>query len=330
MVYKRKVIYTYDKKIWFLALSLALLPASWWFITSYLANAGDILGVFTNAKSIMQFGNPELPSLARDWSQLSLMDFLHGTLISLYASWGWMSLSLESYEYILVTIVSVGIIVLVYKKIDKKIFIFFCMLLLTNFSFMLLYSVAYDYQAQGRYLFPSIYIILGMLSTILFNTKVFSKILLTLFILLSVQNVYFSTKLTLFSYVDVFLEKPILWENPPQLKYNKNAKFNIDGFQVTDGKLSIRGWAYNSAINNTFDTMYLVLKNNTTYYRIALQKESRPDVAHAFSNKQLDSSGFTAKLIDLQILPKGTYTYLFAVSLDKKVTFIDIGHNLKI
>ena len=330
VVYKRKVLFRYDKKIWFFAILIGFVPASWWFITSYLANAGDILGVFTNAKSIIQFGNPDLPSLAREWANFSIMDFLHGTLLSLYASWGWMSLNLENYEYILVSIVALSIIVLIYKKIDTKIFIFFCMLVLANFGFMLLYSVAYDYQAQGRYLFPSIYIILGMITMILVNKKIFSKVLLALLILFSIQNIYFSTKLTLFSYVDVFLEKPTLWKNPPELKYNKNAKFNIDGFQMTDGKLSMRCWAYDSMKNNAFDIMYLVLRNNTTYYRVTLKKEVRNDVATAFNNKALNTSGFTVKLIDVTMLPKGTYQYLFATSLDDEVMFIDMESQLKI
>ena len=333
VMYKRKVLVTYNKKIWILALLLGLLPASWWFITSYFTNDGDILGIFTSAKAIAKFGNPDLPSLAREWVDFSMSDFLNSTLISLYANWGWMTLHLDYYEYMLVSIVAILTILTIYKKIDKKIFIFFCMLILANFAFMVVYSVAYDYQAQGRYLFPSLYIILGIITTIFINKKIFSKILLSLLILLSIQNVYFSTKLALFSYVDILLEKPILWEDAPIVpieKYNKNAKFHIDGFQITEGKLSMRGWAYDTETNRAFDAMYLVLKKENTYYKVNLPNESRPDVAATFGNTNLNTSGFTVKLIDLQILPKGTYKYLFAVSLDNKITFIDIGHKLKI
>ena len=330
VIYKRKVLFTYSKKVWIIAIVVGLIPASWWFITSFLANDGDILGIFTSAKAIAKFGTENLPSLARPWVDFSVSDFLDSTLISLYANWGWMSLPLEHYEYILVTIVSILTIITLYKKIDIKIFIFFCMLLIANFAFMVVYSVAYDYQAQGRYLFPSLYIILGIIAVILINKKIYSKVLLSLLILLSIQNVYFSSKLTLFSYVDVFLEKPTLWENVPVEKYNQNAKFHIDGFQLTEGKLSMRGWAYDAAKNTAFDKIYLVLKKENKYYKINLQSESRPDVAAAFGNKKLNASGFSAKLIDLQALQKGTYKYLFAVSLDKKMTFIDIGHSLKI
>jgi len=89
----------------------------------------------------------------------------------------------------------------------------------------------------------------------------------------------------------------------------------------------MRGWIFDTQKNKTFDTVYLVLKKEESYYKIALDKEPRPDVAH---NKQLNTSGFTAKLINLHMLPKGIYTYLFAVSLDDNVTFVDIDNKLKI
>ena len=325
VIYKRKVLFTYNKKVWIIAIIVGLIPASWWFITSFLTNDGDVLGIFTSAKAIAKFGTPDLPSLARGWAEFSVSEFLASTLISLYANWGWMSLPLEMYHYYIVAIITVAIMVLLYKHIDKKIFIFFCMLLLANFGFMIVYSVGYDYQAQGRYLFPSIYIILGMITAILINKKVFSKLLLVLLIVLSVFNIYFSTKLTLFSYVDAFLEKPVLWQDVPTQKYNNHAKFTIDGFQLTEGKLSMRGWVFDTEKNKAFDTVSLVLKKENTYYKIALDKESRPDVAHAYGNSQVDASGFSAKLIDLTEVQKGTYQYLFAVSLEGEMQLIDIG-----
>lgn len=328
LVYKRKVLYQYDKKIWILAFFLGVFPASWWFITSYFANAGDILGVFTNAKSIMKFGDPDLPSLARAWSDLSIIDFLYGTLISLYASWGWMSFSLDNYEYIIVGILTVSIVVLVYKKIDKKIFIFFCMLLLANFGFMLLYSTFYDYQAQGRYLFPSIYIILGVISTILVNKKVFSKMLLALLILFAIQNTYFSTKLVLFSYFDVFLEKPILLDN--QSGQYSNAAFHIDRLQIIDKKLFIRGWAFDRKNTKPFKEIQLILKSNEAFYKVELENVTRPDVATAFKNDDLITSGFVAGMINLKQLKEGTYTVWFSVVIDHKLMLIDIDRSIKI
>ena len=329
VIYKRRVLFALPKKVWLYAILIGFIPASWWFITSFLANDGDILGIFTSAKAIVKFGTPDLPSLARGWADFSVNDFLTSTLISLYANWGWMSLPLEMYHYYLVAIVAIAIVIFLYKHIDTKIFIFFCILVLANFGFMVIYSVSYDYQAQGRYLFPSLYIIAGIISAIFIHKNVYSKILLWVLILFSVFNIYFSAKLTLFSYVDAFLSKPLLWKNVPVEKHTQSAKFNIDAFQVNEGKLSMRGWIFDTEKNKVFDTVSLVLKKEHTYYTIALDKETRPDVAHVYGNKVLDDSGFSVKFIDLQMLPEGIYDYLFAVSLDKEVTFIDIGHQLK-
>jgi len=324
VIYKRKVLFTYNKKVWITAIVIGLIPASWWFITSFLANDGDFLGIFTSAKAITKFGADNLPSLAREWSTFSMSEFLSSTLISLYANWGWMSLPLEIYHYFIVSVIALAIMVLVYQHIDKKVFIFFCMLLVANFSFMVVYSVGYDYQAQGRYLFPSVYIIVGMIVSIFIVKKVFSKALLVLLIVLSLLNIAYSTKLTLFSYIDTFLEKPVLWQDAPALNYNTNGKFTIDGFQLTEGKLSMRGWVFDAKQNRAFEKVYLVLQKEHTLYKIPLDKESRPDVAHAFGNAGLKDAGFTAKLIDLTSVPKGVYNYLFAVYFDGKVSFIDL------
>ena len=329
IVYKRKVLYGYDKKILLYAVLIALIPASWWFITSYLANDGDILGVFTNAKSIAKFSTGNLPILSREWADISLIDFLYETGISLYANWGWMSLGLNSYEYISVLIVAILIIFFVYRNIDIKIFLFFVMLIATNFGFMLLYSTFYDYQAQGRYLFPSIYIIVGVISAIVVKKEVVSKSLLILLIILTIQNLYFSSKLTLFSYVDVFQQKPVVYINDSE-QYFTDVQYHIDQWQIIDGKLLLRGWIFNSKNGRSFKSVHLVLKNGEKFYKVELQKDTRVDVSTAFKSSNLDSSGFSAKMIDLRELEKGTYKYLFAVPVDSRTMFIDINQSLTI
>ena len=329
IVYKRKVLYGYDKKILLYAVLIALVPASWWFITSYLANDGDIIGVFTNAKSIAKFSTENLPILSREWADISLIDFLYETGVSLYANWGWMIFNLDVYEYIFVLLVTIFIVFFVYKNIDKKVFFFFVMLLATNFGFMLLYSTFYDYQAQGRYLFPSIYIIVGIISAILIKRRVVSKVFLTLLILLTMQNVYFSSKLTLFSYVDMFQKKPVLYSNSSEQYFN-DAQYNIDQWQIINGKLLLRGWIFNAKNGKSFKTINLVLKNGENFYRVALEQDKRLDVSTAFKSSNLDYSGFSEKMIDLTKLEKGTYKYFFAVPIDNKSMFIDINKSLTI
>ncbi len=329
LVYRRKAIMQFDKKVWIIALLLGLLPASWWFITSYFANDGDILGVFTNAKSIMKFGNPDLPSLARPWSDFSVSNFLGSTLTSLYASWGWMSIGLKSYAYVIVSVVTLMIALLLYRHIDRKIFGFFILLLLANFGFMILYSTSYDYQAQGRYMFPSVYVIIGMISTILVVKKRTSKPLLVLLVILSVLNVYYSTKLTLTSYIDSFIEKPVVWQPTEPLGIYADAAYHIDQFQVVDGKILIRGWIYDKQSGQTFDTVALGLKNDAVLYKAKLERQERPDVAAAFGNNALEKSGFGARMIDIRGLKKGVYRYVLIVQKEGRTYLVPLKGVLK-
>lgn len=327
IIYKRKVWLQYDKKYWLYALVLALLPASWWFVTSYLANAGDILGVFTNARSIEKFGDPTLPSLARAWSDISVSKFLNATLFSLYGNWGWTSLPLKSYEYIVAAVVIAGISLLLYKKIDKRLFFFFILLVAANFGFMLIYSVSYDYQSQGRYLFPSIYIVLGMITVIIIYKKISSKILLMLLMLLSVLNIYFSTKLALFSYVDDFLEKPVQITSLPEKEYALGV-FHIDRLKIVDEKLFFKGWAFDRKTAHPFSSMKLILVSKTHTYEILLEKRERPDVANAFKNPSLKMAGIGIDMIGIKQLPKGKYKVIFSVLVGEQRYFIPAKRTL--
>ncbi len=164
IIYKYNIICKYNKKTLLLAILIALIPASWWFITSYFANDGDILGVFTNAKSILKFSKEGLPSLGKDWNNFSINTFFQATLISIYGNWGWLSISLNDYEYIFIAIAVTIITIVLFKNVNKKIFLFTILLVIFNFIFMIVYSIFYDYQAQGRYLYPSIYVCAGIIA----------------------------------------------------------------------------------------------------------------------------------------------------------------------
>ena len=329
VVYKRHTIYQYDKKIWLWGIFIALLPASWWFITSFIANDGDILGVFTNAKSIASFGNPDLPLLSRSWEDISLGTFLYSTLTSLYANWGWTSLPLSEYAYILTALIAFSIVSVVFQKINKKIFIFFSMLVFANLGFMILYSVAYDYQAQGRYLFPSIYIVLGAIATILMYQKVSSKMLLLLFIVFSLQNLYFSTYQTLFRYIEPFIEKPVLLTTMKPTNHYAHASFYIDSLKVVEDKLFIAGWAFDNKVAKPFKNLDLLLNKDNRYYKVALHTKIRPDLVTAFKNKALDKAGFTATYISLKNLEKTNYKLLLFMEVDNQMQYVDINQSLK-
>ena len=153
--------------------------------------------------------------------------------------------------------------------------------------------------------------------------------LLALLILFAVQNTYFSTKLVLFSYFDVFLEKPILLDNQSG-QYYTNALFHIDRLEIIDRKLFIRGWAFDRKNSKPFKEIQLMLKNNERFYKVELENMTRPDVAAAFKNNDLHSSGFFARMINLKQMKKGTYTLLFSIVVDNKVMLVDMGKSIKI
>jgi hypothetical protein len=321
LLYRHKELFGIDKRFWILAFLIGLLPASWWFVTSLIANDGDILGTFTTAKSMAKFGDPGLPALARAWSDFGLGDFAQSTLVSLYANWGWMSLPLRPVNYLWSGVLIVSIFVVTYRLVDKKIYLFFTLLVAVNFGFMILYSTLYDYQAQGRYLFPGIYIVLGIIAAYMMQKAIHSRLLLGLLVALCLSHAYFSTKLLLTSYVDAFIPKPVLIEKMPE-DLHADAALQIDQIQLIDGKLLIRGWSYDRKQSRPFDRVRLILQGDTLLYVAELNREIRPDVATAFHNPALESSGFTAKMIDLKGLAKGTYRCFFEVRLEGTTSVI--------
>jgi hypothetical protein len=325
--YRYKTVFAFNKKILMLSILVALVPASWWFITSYLANDGDILGAFTNAKSIAEFSKEGLPSLGRDWSAFSILTFIHSTAYSLYGNWGWTSLPLDDYEYILIFIFALLIAYFLYKNISKKIFIFLVFLVLINLFLMVIYSVFYDYQSQGRYLFPSIYVTVGIVASTLALSKVNSKNLLYLLTVFAVLNVYFSAKLTINSYL--YLDKPVKILCDKKIYY-KDAAMHVDKLKIVDNKLFIRGWIFNKKNGSIFNNLNLVLKKDNSYYKIELEQEERKDVARAFGSNNITDSGFSAKMIDISEMQKGKYECLISVTIDNKKMLIKLDKILKI
>ena len=327
LIYKYKTILRYNKKFLIIGLIVALIPASWWFITSYLANDGDVLGAFTNAKSILKFSKEGLPSLGRDWEYFSLDTFVQFTLRSIYANWGWVDLPLYDYEYIFITLLIVLITIILYKTLNSKIFFFLIFLIILNFIFMIVYSIFYDYQPQGRYLFPSIYVSVGIIAITLVLKKIESKNLLLLLSIFVSLNIFFSTQLILSSYLYLDKPTPIKYEN---IKYSKNALLHIDGLKIIDKKLFIKGWAFNKLNAKLFNNLKLVLQKDNKFYEIDLNSQERNDVAKAFKNKNLLNAGFNAKMIDVTKLEKGRYRCFLSITENNKTMLIDCKKSLKI
>ena len=232
--FEYRTILKNKKYQWLIALLIAIIPAMWWFITSYHANEGDFIGFFTTTrKSYIKFGNHNLPFLGVPWNKFDILYFAKITLGSLYGTWGWMSIwiNYSRYEYI-IFFMFLSLIISLYKYLEKKIFVFSVILILVNFLFMMIYSISYDYQPQGRYLFPSVFVICGISAgMIIKSTKVFDKlnIILIIFILM---NISFSVNLASHYYIPYSQNKPVLLkENPPKIFYSKSA-YTIDNFSI--------------------------------------------------------------------------------------------------
>lgn len=320
LFYKRDVIkyyYKQNRSIIILSLFLALLPASWWFVTSFISNDGDILGVFTNVKSIKMFSTGDLPSLARDWKDFSVYPFLKGTLISLYANWGWLSLNLPSYAYWIIGIIFTISAILLYKFINKPIKVFIAFVIIINFILMIIYSVFYDYQAQGRYLFPSIYIAIGLLSFYFLKKDINSKKLQLVLMVFIFLNLLFTIKLTLENYSNIFLKEPEIKQKTTYSFY-PDAKLNIDKLEIVKNKLFISGWAYDKKTDTPFSKISFILEHKDIQYEIPLKKQERIDIVNAFKNPHLKKAGFLVKNITLKQIEKGAYEFYFIAHKNNK------------
>jgi hypothetical protein len=146
-------------KTWIIALSLSLLVASWWPITSYYAHDGAIVP-FKGSSTIKQnFGNPDIELTPFDFRTLPYVNFTIKVVKSFYGTWGWMNLELE--HYIIPCVFY--LLIFLYIFIRQKWFgLFYCFLFLANYYFLVLFAVTIDYQYQGRYLFPAFFLTFGM------------------------------------------------------------------------------------------------------------------------------------------------------------------------
>ena len=177
----------------FVAFFLAIFIASWWPITSYFANNGDIIGYLAQKKARLLFGDPNLSPLSISFEFFPLRHFLSLTITSLYGRWGWMACGLPRINYIVaISLLTLLLFVLIIH--NKKLSFFLLFLLLFNLFLMVIFSTQLDYQPQGRYLFPSYFIINGIIlyklaiDSSLLEKPFFRNLLSTLSILLIFLN----------------------------------------------------------------------------------------------------------------------------------------------
>jgi hypothetical protein len=97
----------------------------------------------------------------------------------------------------------------------------------------------------------------------------------------------------------------------------------IENFTEKEGWISVAGWAFNdTANNNRSDSVFIVLKNDNTFYAGRTTMQLRPDVTAHFKKSYLDNAGFYA-LIYKDKLKRGIYELKVAVKdMNGNITYM--------
>lgn len=175
-----------------LCLVLPICCGSWFFVYNFFHNTGEL-------KSFLGF--PVLEQLmglshADHWNVFS-RKFLYDSIISSFGVFGWMNQEIgsEVYYWIWFLLLFTGffyLIALALLRKNKSIYLTGLLVIFLNLAFHFWASFSGAYQAQGRYLFPSVLIILFSFNLMLIQlsktTKTLGKLLsfaLMAFMLLS-------------------------------------------------------------------------------------------------------------------------------------------------
>ena len=322
----RSVILQFPKHTLLIAFFIALLPSSWWFYTSYTYNDGDFLGVFTTSKSILQFGRPDFSPeiLARPWDEIILKDFIISIWKSIYGMWGWMYVSLSLKIYLVATIVLLTMYITTLKHIALKTLFISVIILLINFLFMLIYSTSYDYQAQGRYMFPSMYVIIGLTAGTLLFKQIKSRITTIIAIIAIIMNIFITLHIiSNHYYTRIQTQAPA----PNNIQPINLGQITIDQLSYSDDRkhLILNGWAVDISNRSLFEE--IIIQVNNSYFK-ANYLQHREDVASHFNNEQYKKSGFSL-IIPLEMIQK-THNInnitVFAKSIDN--TYIKLLYSI--
>jgi hypothetical protein len=140
----------------------ALVVASWWPVTSYFANDGDPVGFTAGRAAMARFGDPETSKELGSFGELPLLVFAVKTAESFYGRWGWMNVRLDTAYYAVAALV--GCAFLWFLLTSRRSWAWLLFLTFgVNLALLLVYSIFYEVQAQGRYFFPAYFLVLGAL-----------------------------------------------------------------------------------------------------------------------------------------------------------------------
>lgn len=109
------------------------------------------------------------------------------------------------------------------------------------------------------------------------------------------------------------------WFVNKHLTFNPNRENagNLDSFNISNGKLQVKGWHAND-MSELESNHWLILldSSNNEVARVQVTNDERPDVAAVFKGIQTaGNSGFTASFDNLKLKP-GTYTLVSRYAID--------------
>ena len=143
--------------------ALVAIPlAMWWPVTSFRANDGDPLGFAASRRAQESFHERDAAPMFVPWNELELREWAETTARSFYGMWGWMYMRLDDPVYFAAAALG-GVWALVLAWLGRRFVPLLATLFLVNVILMLIYTTTYDYQPQGRYLFPSFFLGMGLI-----------------------------------------------------------------------------------------------------------------------------------------------------------------------
>lgn len=145
------------------ATALGLVIASWWPITSYVANDGDPIGLRAARNERLEFAQPNDPDLKLAASDFDPADFFERMGRSFYGWWGWATVGLPRVYYKAALLIVAPLLVFtVFRHRDRLGLIL--LLFQVNLLLMLWRAISHHHVLwQGRYLFPAFFIAIGIL-----------------------------------------------------------------------------------------------------------------------------------------------------------------------
>jgi tetratricopeptide (TPR) repeat protein len=139
----------------------SLVIASWWPVTSYFANNGDFIGRHNVQNEVKRFATLDSIPIGQEFESIDLGKFARDAATSFYGQWGWATISLPRPVYWVSLCCGLPLLILAISQ-TRKFIPLLLVLVAANTSLMLYGATQYNAMWQGRYLYPSYFVFVGI------------------------------------------------------------------------------------------------------------------------------------------------------------------------